>query len=100
MASLCLHAHLKGVVREEKADHKLLFVCLSKGGEGCLGIGKVAKNLPVVVEELLETIIGVLGAVLLPLSLGPDGLPGDLVGVDGGGLHGGQLHPFTGQVGA
>ena len=63
-------------------------------------MGEVSEHFPVVVQELLQAVIGVLGAVLLPLSLGPDGLPGDLVGVDGGGLHGGQLHPFTGQVGA
>ena len=63
-------------------------------------MGEVSEDLPVVVQELLQAVVGVLGAVLLPLSLGPDGLPGHLVWVDGRGLHGGQLDPFTGQVGA
>ena len=52
------------------------------------------------VEELLQAVVGVLGVALLPLPLGPHGLPGHLVGVDGEGFHGGQLHPFTGKMGS
>ena len=90
--------HLQGVVREEEADDVLLLVSLPQGGERGLRVGEVPQHLPVVVKELLQAVVGVLGAVLLPLPLGPDGLPGHLVGVDGGGLHGGQLHPFAGKM--
>ena len=97
---LRIGTHLQGIVREEEADDVFLLVSLAQGSERGLRVGEVPQHLPVVVQELLQAVVGVLGAVLLPLPLGPDGLPGHLVGVDGGGLHGGELHPLAGKVGA
>ena len=97
---LRIEAYLQRIVREEEADDVFLLVSLAQGCERGLRVGEVSEHLPVVVQELLQAVVCVLGAVLLPLSLGPDGLPGHLVGVDGRGLHGGELNSFTGEVGA
>ena len=97
---LRIGAHLQRIIREEEADDVFLLVSLAQGGERGLRVGKVSEHLPVVVEELLQAVVGVLGVVLLPLSLRPNGLPGQLVRVDGGRLHGGELHALAGKVGA
>ena len=92
-------SYLHGVVGQEEADDELLLVGLAQGREGSLRVSEVSEHLPVVVEELVEAVVGVLGAVFLPLALGPHALPALLVGVGCGGLDGGQLHTLGGQVG-